>query len=85
MSTATTPQCLHCSANVTTEEILDGWCENCGKKIPSSMREGLRPSQPLVAPPVTSEFMELKPRHILLAVVVFVVAASGAFLIMQLV
>ena len=81
-----THQCLHCDANVSTPEILDGWCENCGKKIPPSMQDELRRSQPVVIPPpVANELVGLNPRHILLAVAVFVGAASSAFLLMRLV
>jgi hypothetical protein len=70
---------------VSTAEILDGWCENCGKKLPLSMQAGLRPSKAVVTPPVANEIMELKARHILLAVAVFVVAVSSAFVLMKLV
>lgn len=81
-----TYQCLHCEANVSTPEILDGWCENCGKKIPPSMQDEVRRSnKPAVKAPVASDVVGLSPRHILLAAVVFVVAASGAFLLMRMV
>ena len=81
-----THQCIHCEANVSASEILDGWCENCGKKIPPSMQDEVRRSQPVVTPlPVANEVVGLKPRHILLAVAVFVVAVSGAFLLMRMV
>jgi hypothetical protein len=79
-----THQCLHCDANVTTAEILDGWCENCGKKIPPSMQAGLR-TQTIVAPPPANDTAQLNFRHVLLAVVVFVVAVSGAFMLMRMV
>ncbi|OAI40488.1 hypothetical protein AYO40_00715 [Planctomycetaceae bacterium SCGC AG-212-D15] len=79
-----THQCLHCDANVSTREILDGWCDNCGKKIPPSMQAGLR-TQSVVTPPVANESVELNSRHILLAVAVFVVAASSAFLLLRMV
>ena len=82
-----THQCLHCDANVSTSEILDGWCENCGKKIPPSMQAELRGSKSRVTPLVANQPMEMKlnPRHILLAVAVFVGAASSAFLLMRMV
>lgn len=82
-----THQCLHCEANVSTSEILDGWCENCGKKIPPSMQDEVRRNNKsaVVAPPVAHEPVGLNPRHILLAVVVFVAAASSAFVLMRMV
>lgn len=79
-----THQCLHCEANVSTQEILDGWCDNCGKKIPPSMQAGVRPKV-VVPPPVANGAAELNSRHILLAVLVFVVAASSAFMLLRMV
>lgn len=27
--------CLHCDAALTRRELTDGWCDSCGKKLPS--------------------------------------------------
>ncbi|MFO0844887.1 MAG: hypothetical protein U0797_21240 [Gemmataceae bacterium] len=27
--------CLHCDAALSRRELTDGWCDNCGKKLPS--------------------------------------------------
>jgi hypothetical protein len=29
--------CLHCDATLSRREMTDGWCDTCGKKLPSSM------------------------------------------------
>jgi hypothetical protein len=52
MATANTSHhCLHCYATVSHREILDGWCDSCGKKIPLSLqgevkRDGTTPPRP---------------------------------------
>jgi hypothetical protein len=28
--------CLHCDAALSRRELADGWCDGCGKKLPSS-------------------------------------------------
>jgi hypothetical protein len=29
--------CPHCNAGLSTRELTDGWCDRCGKKLPSSV------------------------------------------------
>lgn len=37
------PTCLYCSAALTPADLTDGWCDNCGKKLPAS-QTSLRPT-----------------------------------------
>jgi hypothetical protein len=30
--------CLFCDANLPPKELVEGWCETCGKKLPASLR-----------------------------------------------
>jgi hypothetical protein len=34
--------CYACAAAVSEREILDGWCEACGKRLPASLGEAVR-------------------------------------------
>jgi hypothetical protein len=29
-------RCLHCDATPSNRELLDGWCDSCGKRLPDS-------------------------------------------------
>jgi len=49
-STTQTP-CLHCNAMLTPKDIADGWCDNCGKRVPFSLVAGLK-SKPVAFAPV---------------------------------
>ncbi len=58
------PRCPHCSASPSASEIADGWCDTCGKQLPSwiSAKSGRRTSE------VTSnEAMPSRPRFLLWA------------------
>jgi hypothetical protein len=30
--------CLHCDAKLSGRELADGWCDTCGKRLPSGLR-----------------------------------------------
>jgi hypothetical protein len=34
--------CYHCNAAASEREILDGWCDNCGKRLPASFADTIR-------------------------------------------
>jgi hypothetical protein len=43
MSPTTTEfHCYACNAAVSEDEILDGWCDTCGKRLPASFQEAVR-------------------------------------------
>ncbi len=43
MPTTTTEfHCYACNAAVSEEEILDGWCDTCGKRLAASFQEAVR-------------------------------------------
>jgi len=35
MQTICAPVCLHCDAALTNQELSGGWCDSCGKRLPS--------------------------------------------------
>src|SRR5262245_30842950 len=37
-----TTLCLHCDTSLTTKDLTDGWCDSCGKKLPSSLTKEAR-------------------------------------------
>ncbi len=41
--------CLHCDAALTAKDLRDGWCDSCGKKLPSSLNVNPRPTAPRTA------------------------------------
>ncbi|MBL8794369.1 MAG: hypothetical protein JNM56_10725 [Planctomycetia bacterium] len=36
----TTPEirCLHCDSNLSCTDIAEGWCNGCGKRLPSTVQ-----------------------------------------------
>jgi hypothetical protein len=48
--------CLHCDAALTAKDLRDGWCDSCGKRLPSSLIAKPRPAAPRpVARPADGE------------------------------
>jgi hypothetical protein len=37
--------CLHCGAAVSSSALTDNWCEECGKRLPSSFRAAVQPDR----------------------------------------
>lgn len=53
-------RCLHCSAEVSEQEIADGWCDTCGKKVPFSLQSQVKRTR--TAPPIFHDaYDEPKP------------------------
>src|SRR5262245_63907520 len=51
-----TTLCLHCDTSLTTKDLTDGWCDGCGKKLPSSLtKEARRPKASTVAQAATDD------------------------------
>lgn len=40
--------CIHCGESLTPSDLSDGWCDNCGKKLPTIKK----PEQKITIPPV---------------------------------
>lgn len=38
MTTTTDALCVHCDAKLTPRDQADGWCDSCGKRLPSEFR-----------------------------------------------
>jgi len=36
--------CLHCDAAVLEMDLAEGWCSGCGKRLPGSFQEAIKPS-----------------------------------------
>jgi hypothetical protein len=30
--------CIHCDAALTPRDLADGWCDSCGKRLPTTIR-----------------------------------------------
>ena len=38
MSTHDDALCIHCNAALTARDLADGWCDSCGKRLPTAIR-----------------------------------------------
>lgn len=47
-------RCLHCGAAVSSTDLADSWCSECGKRLPSSLRDAV-PSRERQASPRVME------------------------------
>ncbi len=36
-------RCVHCGAAVSEADLADTWCGECGKKLPSFLRDAIKP------------------------------------------
>jgi hypothetical protein len=47
--------CVHCNAALTARDLADGWCDSCGKRLPTGTRPAARPTpEPVLAHPGAS-------------------------------
>lgn len=53
-SETTTLRCLHCDATPSNRELLDGWCDSCGKRLPESYAAHARETAPVPKAPETA-------------------------------
>jgi hypothetical protein len=54
--------CYVCDAAVSEREVLDGWCDNCGKKLPASFKETVKRRLKKPAPaPVSLDLTDSPP------------------------
>jgi hypothetical protein len=76
--------CYVCDAAVSEREIHDGWCDNCGKKLPASYRETLRRRAKEAAPaPVSLDISDSAPASLKRRLVVGgVVVALGVLAVL---
>jgi DNA-directed RNA polymerase subunit RPC12/RpoP len=47
-------RCVHCGAAVSPTALADNWCEECGKRLPSTLRDAVQPEKSRVAIQVSS-------------------------------
>lgn len=38
MATEPNALCVHCDATLTPRDRAEGWCDSCGKRLPSDLR-----------------------------------------------
>jgi len=50
LQSVTETPCLHCNAILTPKDIADGWCDSCGKRVPTSLGAGSKSKTTVVAP-----------------------------------
>jgi len=43
-------RCLHCSVILPPHEISDGWCDSCGKRLPTSLYTASHTATPIDNP-----------------------------------
>jgi hypothetical protein len=53
--------CYACNAAVSEQEILDGWCDECGKRLPASFGDTLRRRQKEAPAPVSLDIPDSPP------------------------
>jgi hypothetical protein len=53
--------CFACNAAVSEREILDGWCDSCGKRLPASFEEAVRRAQKSTPTPVSVDLTDSAP------------------------
>ena len=79
--------CHHCNSKVSMQEVADGWCETCGKKLPLSVRGTVMGKAPVSTPP-TDAYDEPPVQSgrrllwsiVVLSVLLLAVGAGGVFL-----
>jgi len=42
--------CVHCNAALTPSDLSTGWCDSCGKRLPSVPRAAKKPAAASAAP-----------------------------------
>jgi hypothetical protein len=43
-------RCLHCGSTLPEREITDGWCDSCGKRLPTWFGAELKRNSPSAPP-----------------------------------
>jgi hypothetical protein len=38
MATNDDAVCIHCDSALTPRDLADGWCDSCGKRLPTAIR-----------------------------------------------
>jgi hypothetical protein len=54
-------RCYACDAAVSESEILDGWCDACGKKLPASYRDTVTKRRNSPPAPVSVDMPDSPP------------------------
>lgn len=47
----TNETCLHCSTKLTAKDLSEGWCDSCGKRIPTMTAPAKKPKAAPAAVP----------------------------------
>lgn len=53
MATSTDTRCLHCDATLTARDMAEGWCDSCGKRLPSGSKPASKVAEAPAAPPAS--------------------------------
>ena len=62
VSSSTDNRCLHCGAEVPPSEMAEGWCESCGKRLPSWLTDKAKRPKTTVAPPSVQDSAPARAR-----------------------
>lgn len=76
MSTPTTDlRCYNCGTSPSTREMLEGWCDECGKRLPDSFATEAK--KRLAAQPAPSAPRSRRALWVGVAIVLLLGAAGG--------
>lgn len=68
--------CLHCGAAISLTGLADGWCPECGKRLPSCFRDAVQPDRGRAPSPATvAEADRLGRQRLLCGGVILALAA----------
>jgi hypothetical protein len=68
--------CYACDAAVSEHEILDGWCDACGKRLPASFQEAVRRRRKPAPAPAIIDLTDSPAARLARRIVIGVVALS---------
>jgi hypothetical protein len=74
----TEQHCPHCNARPNESEIADGWCDTCGKRLPSWVASGSRPATAATGSAPAASRPRFLPWAVTAVVISGLVAAAAA-------
>jgi hypothetical protein len=76
--------CLHCGAAVSPTALADNWCDECGKRLPSSFQDAVQPAGGRVTIPANvPEADSLDRQRLLCGGVIFAFVGFLAFVLIS--
>lgn len=63
-------KCPHCAAGLPAKDIAEGWCDSCGKRLPSTIQQQVKKAGPARAAAADSPEAAPKTRILLVGTAV---------------